>query len=272
MHRTEMRGAAPNQFNRYHYINYTPKRIFIGLISAGLLSLSLLVFGFWYLTLNQSSTLNRILWDLLVVAFIVIFVIAAFGIGSMVISIWSARVIVPLQGMTRIAVIMLFPIALWLAKLFHIDVDKVKRSFVEVNNQLVRSKYLKVSPEKILLLLPHCLQNSDCPYKITMNVDNCRRCGKCVIKDLLEIRDKYGLKMGVATGGTIARKYVKEYRPRAVVAVACERDLTSGILDAAPLPVLGVTNLRPNGPCFNTSVNLELVEEAVLYLVKRKES
>jgi len=271
MHRTEMRGTTPNRFNHYQYGNYTPKRIFIGLISAGLLTLGLLVVGFWYLTLNRTSTLHKVLWDLLALIFIGIFVVAAFGIGSMVLSIWSARVIVPLQGMMRIAMNMLFPIALWLARLLHIDLDRVKRSFVEVNNQLVRSKYLKVAPEKILLLSPHCLQNSDCPHKITMNVDNCRRCGKCLIKDLLDLRDRYGLKMGVATGGTLARKYVKECRPHAVVAVACERDLTSGILDAAPLPVLGVTNMRPNGPCLNTCVDLKLVEEAILYFTKRKE-
>jgi len=247
MHRTEMQRANSNQFNHYQYKNHTPKRIFIGLISAGLLGLSFLVIGFWYLTLNRNSTFNKILWDVFAVAYIGLFVIAAVGIGCMIIFLWSDRVIVPLQFMMRIAMNMLFPIALWLARVIRIDTDKVKRSFVEVNNQLVRSKYLKVVPEKILLLLPHCLQNSDCPYKITMNVDNCRRCGKCVIKDLLALRDRYGLKMGVATGGTLARKYIKEYHPHAVVAVACERDLTSGILDAAPLPVLGVTNLEIGG-------------------------
>jgi len=29
----------------------------------------------------------------------------------------------------------------------------------------------------------------------------------------------------MAAGGTLARKYVQEYRPHAIVAIACERDL-----------------------------------------------
>ncbi|HZK18846.1 MAG TPA: DUF116 domain-containing protein, partial [Clostridia bacterium] len=132
-----------------------------------------------------------------------------------------------------------------------------------VNNQLVRGKHIKAEPSSLLVLIPHCLQNSKCPYKITMNIDNCRRCGKCAIKDILEMRDEYGFNLAIATGGTVARKWLTEFRPRAVVAVACERDLTSGIQDAGSVPVLGVTNQRPNGPCFNTHVDLVVLEEVI---------
>jgi hypothetical protein len=69
--------------------------------------------------------------------------------------------------------------------------------------------------------------------------------------------------MNVATGGTIARRIIKENRPDAILAVACERDLLSGILDTYPLPVLGVFNSRPNGPCINTIVDVNLVEEII---------
>jgi hypothetical protein len=45
--------------------------------------------------------------------------------------------------------------------------------------------------------------------------------------------------------------------------VACERDLSSGIQDSYPLPVFGVLNSRPQGPCYDTLVDLEKVEEAL---------
>ena len=48
----------------------------------------------------------------------------------------------------------------------------------------------------------------------------------------------------------MARQMVKEIRPKAIIAVACERDLTSGIQDVFPLPVIGVLNERPFGPMF----------------------
>jgi hypothetical protein len=57
---------------------------------------------------------------------------------------------------------------------------------------------------------------------------------------------------------------VMQARPKAIVAVACERDLTSGIQDVFPVPVLGVFNERPFGPCFNTRVDMEKVEAAIL--------
>jgi len=56
---------------------------------------------------------------------------------------------------------------------------------------------------------------------------------------------------------------VKDVKPEAIVAVACERDLSSGIVDTYPLPVLGIPNERPFGPCLNTQVDLEKVKDAI---------
>ncbi len=69
--------------------------------------------------------------------------------------------------------------------------------------------------------------------------------------------------LSVATGGTLARKVIVEKRPKLVLAVACERDLTSGIKDCYPLPVIGILNERPFGPCFNTVVDVSKIDEAL---------
>ena len=99
--------------------------------------------------------------------------------------------------------------------------------------------------------------------KITGDVNKCARCGKCDIKDLADLAARRGVDIAVATGGTLARKLIVEKRPRFILAVACERDLTSGIRDAYPLPVIGVLNRRPPGPCFNTNIALAEVEKAL---------
>ena len=52
----------------------------------------------------------------------------------------------------------------------------------------------------------------------------------------------YGCQFIVVTGGTLARMKVKEARPKAIVAIACERDLASGMADVFPIPVIGVLN------------------------------
>jgi hypothetical protein len=111
--------------------------------------------------------------------------------------------------------------------------------------------------------MPHCLQDKDCEVKVTHRAQNCKRCGKCSIKDLLGLAEKYGVHMAVATGGTIARRIVIETRPDLIIAVACERDLTSGIQDTTPLPVYGIFNQRPFGPCLNTRVALDRVESVL---------
>jgi hypothetical protein len=79
------------------------------------------------------------------------------------------------------------------------------------------------------------------------------------------------LKIAVATGGTLARRIVLENRPDAIVAVACELDLTAGIQDTYPIPVIGILNERPNGPCINTKADLEKVRRAITDFVEGPE-
>jgi hypothetical protein len=159
------------------------------------------------------------------------------------------------------AIKLLLPVLIGVGKLAGFRREQVQHAFVAVNNELVLARCRNGRPpHSILLLMPHCLQDKDCQVKITHRVQNCKRCGKCSIKDLLELSEKYGVKMAVATGGTIARRIVIETRPDLIIAVACERDLTSGIQDTTPLPVYGIFNQRPFGPCLNTRVALDRVE------------
>ena len=144
-----------------------------------------------------------------------------------------------------------------------LDKDRIRQSFIAMNNSLVISQKMKVKPDRILVLLPHCIQLSDCEIKVTGDIHKCAKCGRCCIKGLVEIGRKYSVDISVATGGTLARKVIVEKRPKLVLAVACERDLTSGIKDCYPLPVIGILNDRPFGPCFNTIVDVSKIDEAL---------
>jgi len=154
----------------------------------------------------------------------------------------------------------LFPLLVLVGKCIGVSKDQVRRAFVAINNQLVMAETRRVRPEKLLILLPHCLQNHECDVRITGDVENCKACGKCKIKDLVALSQKYHISISVATGGTLARRIVTEKKPHVIIGVACERDLTSGIQDAYPIPVFGIFNKRPHGPCYDTDVDLELVE------------
>ena len=65
-------------------------------------------------------------------------------------------------------------------------------------------------------------------------------------------------------------KIIIDNKPKAVIAVACERDLTSGIQDMKHIPVLGVFNKRPNGPCVDTLIDIHEIENAINFLTNKK--
>lgn len=163
----------------------------------------------------------------------------------------------------------LLPVAEGAARLFqdtqqdNSRLERVRRAFILLNNELVLAQGLHCAPDQLLILLPHCLQASHCPLRLTHEPDNCKRCGRCTLRDFLDLRDALGVRLAVAPGGTIARRIVRRDRPEIIVAVACERDLSAGILDTAPLPVFGVLNERPHGPCMDTSVEMSRVRKAV---------
>jgi len=151
--------------------------------------------------------------------------------------------------------------------------NNIASSFVAFNNRRVLRKFrgTTLDPDRILILLPHCLQNSFCPFRITTDMGNCKKCGKCVIGQLRTITDERRVSAKVATGGTLARKYIRQIKAKLVIAVACKRDLVSGICDAFPVDVYGIFNEIVNEPCIDTSVSIKDME-AVLDVVCKKES
>jgi len=247
------------------------KRIFIGLISFSLLLLFGVLAFSWHLFFKSPETYQQIVIIAIIVIFCIVLSVMGFGIAGLVFALLGERNMPPiLQNIMLLAVNTLFPAALYIGRVFGIDKQVIKSSFIEVNNQLVRCKKLTVSPERIMLLAPHCIQKSNCLHKITIESTNCIQCGQCPVGDLHDLAQKYGVKLVVASGGTLARKFIEELRPKAVIAIACERDLTSGIQDSKRLPVLGVLNIRPEGPCFNTQVNLKAVEEAIEFFLYKE--
>ncbi len=161
----------------------------------------------------------------------------------------------------------LFPLTVFLGSLIGIRKDRIEESFVHLNNAFIKAVKKKFKHSEILILLPHCLQNSDCGIRITYNIKNCERCNKCDISELVKISDEYDIKIAIATGGTLARKIVIENKPKMIVAVACERDLVDGLREVFPIPVYGLLNERPEGPCFNTRVSVEKMKMVLKYLL-----
>jgi hypothetical protein len=194
---------------------------------------------------------------------------------------------------------LLLPISEGVGRVIGVPADRVKSSFIEFNNSVVRanarstgkigagtlpaaevSVALSGSPavpaggvrvgasEQILLLLPHCLQNSECSRMLAGDVQNCDGCGSCVMNELKELVLKYGVQNRIVGGGALALMAVRELRPKAVAGVACERELVAAIRELGDIPVVAISNCRPEGPCRNTVVEIARVEEALRILLK----
>ncbi len=149
--------------------------------------------------------------------------------------------------------------------------ERFTASFIAFNASLVRLKNILLEPGEILVLLPRCIQNGDCRYNIVNNLDNCISCGKCDVKAIREEVKVKGVNIAVVTGGSQARALVNKLRPKAVIAVACERELVSGIFDVPGCEVVGLINERPEGPCLNTRASVSKLKEAIdIFLTGRQ--
>ncbi|MDR1159266.1 MAG: DUF116 domain-containing protein [Syntrophomonadaceae bacterium] len=242
----------------------TSKRIYIGLLGLSLFLVMLVIILGYYLVAHRYLFVNKILLIAVIIFMAGAVLVFSFGIIALIFMIKQSRNMPALDHLVRLVNEVLFPLTLVTGKIFGIKRERILKSFIEVNNHIVGLKRLIINNDQILLLLPHCLQNSQCSHKITMDINNCRSCGQCKIGEIKKIAEDNNIILKIATGGTMARKYISENRPRGVIAVACERDLSSGIQDSGMIPVVGVLNCFTKGPCVDTDVDLNVLESALL--------
>lgn len=243
---------------------YQPrKRLFFSLLSlAGLLVVGW-AFLLWWVPSVGLVNLHPLLPSLLGAIVVSVTATVLGGLALLLVTLLSGRDLFFSQRLRGVVIRYLFPAIIAFGRLLGVERDTLRQSFIALNNQLVRTRRLRVHPGQVLILLPHCVQCFDCDIKLTGDVDRCRRCGRCDISPLADLATTRGVGIAVATGGTLARRIIVERRPLLIIAVACERDLTTGIRDAYPLPVLGILNRRPHGPCLNTTVLLDEVRHAL---------
>ena len=148
----------------------------------------------------------------------------------------------PLRAWTLMGI--LVPVALAIGRRLGLPRDRVGNSIIKFNNARTRAN---TSPKqgRLLILLPRCLRNP-------------------IREQILQLAEQTHCETSTVGGGTAARKVIERAKPTGIVAIACERDLVSGIREVAPrIPVIGIPNKRPEGPCKNTEVEVGEVEEAI---------
>ena len=160
-----------------------PKRLFITLTFMSITILAILFFLVWFIPFVGLKTISPFMPLIFGSLLVLFFMVILFGTSVIIIAVWRGKDFGFSYHLRGAFIKILFPIMIFLGKLVGIPREKVQQSFIEVNNQLIRSKIKPFPPEKLLLLLPHCIQNFDCKVKITGNIYNCKRCGKCKTSD-----------------------------------------------------------------------------------------
>ncbi len=142
-------------------------------------------------------------------------------------------------------------LTMYIAAKLHFSQDKIINSMIKINNSFIKILYRSIEKEELLILVPRCLS-------------------KKTREDLTFIAEEYSVDLHIASGGTQARKILKENKPKGIIAVACERDLYSGVKDVpAHIPVIALANERPEGPCKNTLVDMDEMEKAIDFFLKK---
>ena len=282
--KTEKRNKFPTDFEKDDYIPYRTrtdksnpyqrfnnmqpyqidtrgKNLFLFLSTASLLLMMLLTTLLWWFISPRLHEISKLLASGILTILRAFYLLVIFSIIILFYNCYTRYTVPLFNRIIRFTINFLFPINVFLAKFIGLSKEKVRESFINVNNAFIKTNKLKLKPKEILLLLPHCLQNYDCSYRVTNIIDNCVDCGKCVIMKLKNISKVYNINIAIATGGTLARKIIIQTRPKFIIAVACQKDLVDGLLEVFPIPVLGLLNDRPQGPCINTDVDVSIIEE-----------
>ena len=155
------------------------------------------------------------------------------------------RALLPSRFAERGLLLKTLRLASRVGEVFGVQRDWTDNAAIAVYNRLAWAREWRVRANEMLILIPRCLSRT-------------------ALEGVMEIAKRYDIATFVATRGAYARQAIRERRPKAVVAVACERDMVSGLHDVAGrLPVLGLTMQLPNGPCKDASLDLAKMEEFV---------
>ncbi len=227
------------------------KRLFLSFALFSIVMLTLVILFVWFMIKPRVLGFSHVIADIMEHLVYAVIGLLFFVFAQTTLSIITKRNFNIRFGKRELSITFLTPLILSLGKKFGISFDRMGNSFIKVSNSLIRSMRWKTVDKKVLILLPRCLMRP-------------------IQKQIIGIAKKYQCLIFTVPGGSLARKIILEKKPSAVIGVACERDLLSGIREVHHIPVIGIPNKRPEGPCKNTTVDYQKIEEAILFFLSQK--
>jgi uncharacterized protein len=150
-----------------------------------------------------------------------------------------------------------------IAKKFGLSESMIQYTHIELRNTVYEPEFKKIPFKDRILFLPHCARNSK-KCKASHNEEGleCKHCGSCDIDKAIKLAKKIGYKkVFIVPGGSIVKKLLKKYKPKAAIGVCCfdEALLSFDMLKGTGI-VPQVVLLLKDG-CKDTIINMPLLEE-----------
>lgn len=232
-------------------ISHAGKRIYMGLLLVSIIIGGGFCFFLWYMIYPRLQQFHSSLPLIIGLLIFAVWMLVALWFLIMVFSIMTEKDLLMKFRGKEFSITFLVPLVFKLGSKLGISTDLLGHSFVEVSNALIKASKIKVNPENLLVLLPRCLK-----------------------KEILNKISTYSKSLNVPTfivgGGEKARELIYKVKPKAIIGVACERDLLSGIKDVIDkIPVIGIPNKRPEGPCKNTIIDFNEFQKAVNFFLRK---
>jgi len=148
-------------------------------------------------------------------------------------------------------------------KFLGVKPENIDKLYIELKNDFHKEMFRKISPRYKMVFLPQCLRKSDCKARLTKLGYQCNGCGNHKICKAYKIKNKaesLGYKVFIIPGGSMVLKIVKRFKPRAILGVACMKEIVMA-MENLSLPGQAVELLKDG--CVNTDVRLTEVFRAL---------
>jgi hypothetical protein len=146
-----------------------------------------------------------------------------------------------------------------LATRFGVDETEVLGLFNQMKNEAYKDTFLSTPYHERIILFPQCLRHPDCEAKQDEWGYKCVDCGRCGISKITNLAEELGYaKVFIVRGGSVIELIFKEFNPKAVIGVACNKEVFCEKHGVVTQSVF----LTREG-CYNTDVNFKQVEKCV---------
>ncbi|RLG13875.1 MAG: DUF116 domain-containing protein [Candidatus Nanohalarchaeota archaeon] len=137
-------------------------------------------------------------------------------------------------------------------RFFKVDDKIIDKTYILVQNEMNLEKIKKTNYKDICIFMPQCLRSEKCPAKSHGGLVSCINCGLCPVGAAKKKAEKLKCNFFIATGGSVIKRLIKQYKPKAIIGVGCLYEVKEGLELCAKcnIPTYGVTLLKDG--CVNT--------------------